>query len=223
MGRIKHIATTTIIWIAKIWITVRLVRIACSGIKKSKRCRQAFDCTKQLCQFTHSKAWSDKRKHQNLPEARSLSTQIITEEDQNLDRVTKEAHKAVNSPTNSLNMVTKEAHEAVNSPTNSLNMVVVPLKKNGKNKTYCHYYNNLDRNNLDCCLFGENCLFRHRKSKRCRQALDFTRQLCQFTHSKAWSFKRKDQNLPEARSLSVRVITTTIIWIAIIWITVRLV
>ena len=81
--------------------------------EKSKKCRQAFNCTRHLCQFTHSKSWSFKREEQNLPEVRSLSARVITEEDQNLNRLTnqfggedepKEAHKSVISPESNLDI-----------------------------------------------------------------------------------------------------------------------
>ena len=100
-----------------------------------------------------------------------------------------------------------ETQKPANAPDSPLDMVTVPIEKDGKNKTFCHYYNN-----GNCCTVAKSCIFRHEKSKVCKQALNCSRRLCQFRHRTARSpvaliIKREDQKLPESRILSAEVIT----------------
>ena len=74
-----------------------------------------------------------------------------------------------------------ETHAPVSSQDRPQDMVMVPRKKDGKYKIFCHFFNN-----WHFCKHGESCKYRHEDSPVCKQVTDCTNHFCQFNHSENW-------------------------------------
>jgi hypothetical protein len=91
-------------------------------------------------------------------------------------------------------------------PPNSSKTETVPTKKYGKSAIFCHYHNN----NKSCLAGATGCTFRHEKSKKCKQAYNCKRYLCQFRHISAEKNEVRENSRPinsmPVRSLGARII-----------------
>ena len=59
-----------------------------------------------------------------------------------------------------------ETHAPVSSQDRPQDMVMVPRKKDGKYKIFCHFFNN-----WHFCKHGESCKYRHEDSPVCKQVI----------------------------------------------------